>query len=36
MDTVICANKVMDLMKSKGVKGFIFKLDFHKAFDSIS
>jgi hypothetical protein len=35
-DSTIIANEMIDTIKKKGVQGFFFKIDFHKAFDYIS
>jgi len=35
LDSVLIANEAINFMKKKKGKGYLFKLDFHKAFDSV-
>jgi len=35
LDSVLIANEAINFMKKKKSKGYLFKLDFHKAFDSV-
>lgn len=36
MDGILIANEMLEYMKRKKKKGFIFKVDFEKAYDSLS
>jgi len=35
LDSVLIANEAIHFLKKKKGKGYLFKLDFHKAFDSV-
>jgi hypothetical protein len=35
LDSVLIASEAINFMKKKKSKGYLFKLDFHKAFDSV-
>jgi len=36
LDSVLIANEMLDSMKSRSYQGFLLKLDFRKAFDTVS
>jgi hypothetical protein len=36
LDSVLIANEMLDSMKSQSCQGFLLKLDFRKAFDTVS
>jgi len=36
LDSVLIANEILDSMKSRSYQGFLLKLDFRKAFDTVS
>jgi hypothetical protein len=36
LDNILIANEVASYLKSTGLKGFMFKVDFEKAYDSVS
>jgi len=36
LDSVLIANEMLDSMKSRSCQGFLLKLDFRKAFDTVS
>jgi len=35
LDNVLIANEAIHFLKKRKGKGYLFKLDFHKAFDSV-